>query len=617
MSKELDKNDGQVDGQTSVADAHEKPTLRNAVVFRAKATLLQIHRGTANLLRNEIARFSTRKGSSDWPIIAQSRTWLWSAHEDSEIHLSAGKIHNLRLALRRLNGAEIPAGRIFSFWAQLGRTSKWKGYVAGRELREGCIIPTIGGGLCQLSNALYDAALSAGFEIVERHAHTQVIPGSLAAAGRDATVFWNYVDLRFKSSSPFRIEAMMDAEFLTVRFRSTGSQNKRHTDTNRHDNPVDYSKKQIMIAISSEARTKNGSAPQSCGTCSVSDCFRHDPYKPNHFGRTAYLVDEYYPEFDRYIRAERREQDLLAIPLNGKRFGKTNYAWTTQGFGQVKQSRVVTLLRAYQSKKLGAQGAVRQRALLAYSERLSTSYSAYLKYDVLHVTVSQNLLPFLWRDGYLGGRTFDVLMTSLPLAHLHKRLDAAFALHPESKTLADFRGAEWLVRTESEALNHARRIVTPHSELAAFFPGRAMLLEWAMPPKANSTAPKRRLVAGGNIVFPAPTVGRKGAYELRAAVHELGIKIITVGAQLEGSDFWQGTATEHRAGSEDWLEGVDAVVLPAFVEHKPRRLLEAVARGKPVIASTACGLANVKNVITVPVGDVDTLRQEIRRVLSI
>ena len=90
-----------------------------------------------------------------------------------------------------------------------------------------------------------------------------------------------------------------------------------------------------------------------------------------------------------------------------------------------------------------------------------------------------------------------------------------------------------------------------------------------------------------------------------------------VGAQLEGSDFWHGTSTEHRAGSENWLEGVDAVVLPAFVEHKPRRLLEALARGKPVIASTACGLANVKNVITVPVGDVDTLRHEMRRVLSI
>jgi glycosyltransferase involved in cell wall biosynthesis len=62
---------------------------------------------------------------------------------------------------------------------------------------------------------------------------------------------------------------------------------------------------------------------------------------------------------------------------------------------------------------------------------------------------------------------------------------------------------------------------------------------------------------------------------------------------------------------------VDAVVLPAFVEHKPRRLLEAVACGTPVIASTACGLENVKEVINIPVGDVEALRAVIKRVLSI
>ena len=84
----------------------------------------------------------------------------------------AGKIHNLRLAIRRIDGLEIPAGGIFSFWQQIGRATRRRGFVKGRELREGCIIPNIGGGLCQLSNALYDAALQANFEIVERHAHT-------------------------------------------------------------------------------------------------------------------------------------------------------------------------------------------------------------------------------------------------------------------------------------------------------------------------------------------------------------------------------------------------------------------------------------------------------------
>jgi hypothetical protein len=580
---------------------HDKPAFSEAATFHAKATLLQINRAAYNILRNETIRFPKHDRPSDEAIIGQSVTRLWTDSDDSEKHLLAGKVHNLRLALRGLNGVEMPAGGVFSFWAQVGRPSKRRGYAAGRELREGCIIPTVGGGLCQLSNALYDAALSAGFEIVERHAHTQIVPGSLAEVGRDATVFWNYVDLRFKSSRPFRIEAMMDANLLTVRFRGGGGQDRQQV--------RDPAKKVIIAAAST--------APQSCVTCDVHDCFRHVGHKAANFGRSAYLVDEYYPEFNSYILEARREQDLLAIPLDGKRFGKGNYAWSTEGFRHVRQSRLITMSRAYQSRKLAMQGAARQRSLLAYSERLARSYSALLEYDITHVTVSQNLLPFLWRDGHLGGRTFDVLMTAMPLARIHEILDAACALHPESKTLADFRADGWLVRAESEALQHARGIITPHSEIASLYRDKATLLDWAMPPKAKKRPPKRLATRGVKIAFPGPTVGRKGAYELRAAVQGLGVQLVTVGAQLEGADFWQGVSIEHRVGNEDWLDGVDAVVLPAFVEHKPRRLLEAVACGTPVIASTACGLENIKEVIKIPFGDVEALREEIKRVVSV
>jgi hypothetical protein len=353
--------------------------------------------------------------------------------------------------------------------------------------------------------------------------------------------------------------------------------------------------------------------PHNCVTCDAFDCFRHVERNATGFGRSAYLVDEYYPEFNNYILESRRDDDLLAIPLDGKKYRKSNYAWTTGGFRHIRQSTIVTLLRAYESRKLALQGAARQRALLRYSERLAGSYSPLLDYDITHVTVSQNLLPFLWRGGYLGGRTFDVLMTAMPVARLHERLDAASALHPESKTLADFRGDEWLARAESEALQSARRIITPHSEIAALYKDKAKLLTWSMPP--GKSQPKR--LAARTIAFPASTLGRKGAYELRAAVQGLDLKVVTMGAQLEGTDFWRGTAVENRTNGKDWLEGVDVVVLPAFVEHKPRRLLEAVASGTPVIASTACGLERVKGVVNVPVGDVEALRAEIERALTI
>ena len=190
--------------QTSKPD-QLNPTARiaAALVFRSKATVLQIRRAVHEFTRNNVKQAPFGNRLIGHPIIAESRTPLRMTDDEVENLFISGKIHNLRLATRKLNGLELGAGDVFSFWTQLGRTSRWKGYVPGRELREGCLILTIGGGLCQLSNALYDAALQAGLQIVERHAHTRVIAGSLAEIGRDATVFWNYVDLRFRSIMRF------------------------------------------------------------------------------------------------------------------------------------------------------------------------------------------------------------------------------------------------------------------------------------------------------------------------------------------------------------------------------------------------------------------------------
>jgi glycosyltransferase involved in cell wall biosynthesis len=140
-----------------------------------------------------------------------------------------------------------------------------------------------------------------------------------------------------------------------------------------------------------------------------------------------------------------------------------------------------------------------------------------------------------------------------------------------------------------------------------------MLLDWIRPEKIKTFESKRSASQPPTIAFPSSTIGRKGAYELRAAVQGLDLRIVTLGPQLEGAGFWRETVIENRIGSEDWLEGIDAVVLPAFVEHKPRRLLEAVARGTPVIASTACGLLHIRELINIPIGDVEALRTEIKK----
>ena len=125
-------------------------------------------------------------------------------------------MQNLRVASRKIDGCRVPAGGRFSFWKQVGWPGRLRGFVKGRELRQGCLIPSVAGGLCQLSTALYDAALRAGFTIHERHRHSQIVPGSLAAIDRDATVFWNYVDLQFSAPHAFQIGVRMTADDLLV-----------------------------------------------------------------------------------------------------------------------------------------------------------------------------------------------------------------------------------------------------------------------------------------------------------------------------------------------------------------------------------------------------------------
>lgn len=105
--------------------------------------------------------------------------------------------------------------------------------------------------------------------------------------------------------------------------------------------------------------------------------------------------------------------------------------------------------------------------------------------------------------------------------------------------------------------------------------------------------------------------GRKGAYELREAARELGLSLIVCGAVLEDADFWQGLDVERQDWSAVDFGRVAAVVLPAFVEHKPRRLLEAVARGVPVVASPACGLEALRGVVSIKPDDPGALKRAI------
>ena len=244
------------DVSASTRQASRAPTRLSALVFSFKTNVFRLQRFAGEAYRRP--KRLDRASEADFSaVVAESQTPLWSDVRLAERRMQLGKVQNLRLAARHLDCVLIPAGALFSFWRQLGMPSRVRGFVDGRMLQEGCLVPAVGGGLCQLSNALYDVALQAGCEIVERHAHSRIVPGSAAVRGRDATVAWNYVDLRFRCDQALRLRVFLTRDQLVVQFLGRDAGTPRDIGT-----------------LNAEHGTWGHAA--SCGTCDETACFRHE-----------------------------------------------------------------------------------------------------------------------------------------------------------------------------------------------------------------------------------------------------------------------------------------------------------------------------------------------------
>jgi vancomycin resistance protein VanW len=561
------------------------PTRIGTLVFESKAAVLRLRRARADLSGDSPRRHQQGETLADAPELATISSPLWTATGGAKDRaLNAGKIQNLRAAISGLDGIEVAADEVLSFWRQVGKPLRRRGFVEGRELREGCMIATVGGGLCQLSNALYEAALDAGLEVVERHAHTRTVPGSRAEAGRDATVFWNYLDFRFRSPRAFRIEARLTAEALELTIRGSPA-------------PAPATDPDFLI----------GAAAHDCLSCGQTACHRHNPDTVGAEEPTAWLVDGASPEFSALYRARHRAGDMLMLP--SRRIGRNAAGWPA--IGEERTADLATLRRSL-ALRAAAAGTPRAKVLLAADARLAASFARQLVPGQTHLVIAQPLVPHLWRLGVLQGRRFEVLLERLPIDAMHRELDAARERYPTSTTLGDFRAPANVAAAEREALGEAIRLVTPHRIIAAHFPpGRVDLLDWL----PVTPLPVRR--GGGTFLFAGPALARKGAHALRdaMALAKSDFDLLIERAGEEHPDFWEGRADRVRL-AHALPEQLAGVILPAIVEHNPRTLLRALAAGLPVIATAACGLPSQPGLTLIPSCDADAVADAIDRCMK-
>lgn len=110
--------------------------------------------------------------------------------------------HNMALALAACNGSVIEPGETWSFNACTGNSNLTSlGYRPATVIIGGKLVPGIGGGLCQSSTTIYNAAIRTNMEIVERYCH--YYQSTYADAGLDATIDYPYLDLKLKNPTDY------------------------------------------------------------------------------------------------------------------------------------------------------------------------------------------------------------------------------------------------------------------------------------------------------------------------------------------------------------------------------------------------------------------------------
>ena len=178
---------------------------------------------------------------------------------------------NLVLACKKLNGKVIMPGETFSYNAALGPRTYAAGYRNGKIYENGQVVDGLGGGICQISSTLYNAALMSDMEIVERRNHQFVT--SYVDKGRDATVVYGLTDFRFKNTRtyPVRLLASATGGVATVSVYGIKEADREYTYSFRTDviSTIPYTTKYVedsSLSAGKEVVTQKGTNGLVCKT---------------------------------------------------------------------------------------------------------------------------------------------------------------------------------------------------------------------------------------------------------------------------------------------------------------------------------------------------------------
>ncbi len=127
---------------------------------------------------------------------------------------NAHRVQNMRLAAAMIHGVRLGSGELLSLSRLVGEPSEARGFRSGPVLFRGGLASASGGGLCQIATTVYDAALLADLEILEKHGHSADLWGEqrLAPLGADAVYVHLRKDLAVRNRGPSPVVVHLEVD---------------------------------------------------------------------------------------------------------------------------------------------------------------------------------------------------------------------------------------------------------------------------------------------------------------------------------------------------------------------------------------------------------------------
>lgn len=111
----------------------------------------------------------------------------------------AGRTTNIKKACSFINGTVLRPNDVFSFNKIVGRRTPERGFKKATIYSGQSVDVGYGGGVCQVSTTIFNAALLGNLTINERYQHSMKV--HYVVPGRDAAISWGTNDLKFKNST--------------------------------------------------------------------------------------------------------------------------------------------------------------------------------------------------------------------------------------------------------------------------------------------------------------------------------------------------------------------------------------------------------------------------------